>query len=247
MKPYQKKIKEYKHVIQKQYVRKEAVNQTVDLCRETMAEQEDGRISYFEFIREQSRYIEKKWWMLQGSVLLLLWYLLWDNGADGNLERLTGSFAAVFAVLIIPEIWKNRRYSSVEIEKAAYYSLRQICAARILMFAMVDLVLITVFFVIALHTVQIMAYRLAVDFLLPFLVSCCICFRFLCSRRGGMEYAATALCMVWSAVWSVVAANEAIYDRLAEPVWLGMILLFLGYLVFCIRKAISDCEIAWEV
>lgn len=85
------------------------------------------------------------------------------------------------------------------------------------------------------------------DFLLPFLVSCCICFRFLCSRRGGMEYAATALCMVWSAVWSVVAANEAIYDRLAEPVWLGMILLFLGYLVFCIRKAISDCEIAWEV
>lgn len=247
MRQYQKKIKEYQRLIREQYVQEASVQSLAARCEAVMAGQEDRHISYFEFLYEQSRYIEKRWWALQGALLLLLWCLLVNNGADENMERLMGSFAAVFAILIIPEIWKNRRYSSVAVELASYYSLRQICTARILLFAAVDMVMVTFFFLITLHTVPILAYRLAVHFLIPFLVSCCICFRMLCSRRQGMEYTAAVLCMVWSVVWLAVIANDAVYDRISEPVWIGLIALFFGYLVFCIRKSLVNCEILWEV
>lgn len=246
MRQYQKKIKDYQNLIQGQYVRESSVQSTADRCEAVLAGQVDSRISYFEFLYEQSRYIEKKWWVLQGMVLLVLWYLLWENGIDAYEERMMGNLAAVFTILIIPEIWKSRRYSSIAIEKASYYSLRKICTARVILFGAVDMVMATAFFVITMYTVQIMAYRLAVNFLIPFLVSCCICFRMLCSRRQGMEYTAAVVCMVWSVLWSAVTANDTIYDRIAGPVWAGLILLCVGYLVFCVRKSLSDCEINWE-
>ena len=247
MAQYQKKIKEYKKLIKNQYVRETSIQKVVTRCEAVMAERGDDRISYFEFLYEQTRYIEKKWWMLQGGVLLFLWYLLWDNGMEGNVERLIGSLAAVFAILIIPEIWKNRRYSSIAIERASYYSLRDICAARILLFAAVDMIMVSLFFVITLYTIQIAAYRLAVDFLSPFLVSCCICFRLLCIRRKGLEYVTAVMCGMWNVVWLAMVANDTVYDRFAEPVWMGLILLSCGYLIFCIQKSLMDCEKVWEV
>ncbi len=247
MAQYQKKIKQYKKLIQNHYVRETSVQRVVDRCEAVMAGRRDSRISYFEFIYEQARYIEKKWWALQGVTLLFLWYLLWENGMEGNVERIIGNLAAIFTILIIPEIWKNRRYSSIAVEKAAYYSLRDICAARILLFAAVDIVMVSVFFVFTLYTVQIAAYRLAVDFLIPFLVSCCICFRLLCNRSKGMEYASVALCVVWNVVWLTVVANDVVYGKVAEPVWIGLILLSFGYLILCIRKSLLDCETVWEV
>lgn len=244
---YQKKIKEYKKLIQNYYVRETSVQRVVDRCEAVMSRREDSRISYFEFVYEQAQYIEKKWWVIQGAVLLFLWYLLWDNGIEGNVERMIGNLAAIFAILIIPEIWKNRRYSSIAIEKAAYYSLRDICAARILLFAAVDMVMVSFFFVFTLYTVQITAYKLAVDFLIPFFVSCCICFRLLCSRWKEMEYASAVLCVVWNTVWLAVVADDAVYGRVARPVWIGLILLSFGFLILCIRKSLLDCETVWEV
>lgn len=247
MAQYRKKIKEYKKLIQNQYVRETSVQKVTARCEAVMAGMEEGRISYFEFLYGQGRYIKKKWWVLQGVVLLFLWYLLWDNEMEANVERMVGNLAAVFAILIIPEIWKNRRYSAIAIEKASYYSLRDICAARILLFAVVDVVMVSVFFVITLYTVRIAAYRLAIDFLIPFLVSCCICFRLLCSKWKGMEYATSVLCVIWNVVWMAVVTNDVVYSRVAEPVWMGVILLTLGYLILCIRKSLLDCEIVWEV
>ena len=44
--------------------------------------------------------------------------------------RIMGISATIFVVLIIPEIWKNRRNGAIEIEQASYYTLRQICTAE---------------------------------------------------------------------------------------------------------------------
>ncbi len=246
MRRYQKQIKEYRKLIQKNYIREASLLKVIAQCEPKIADQEDRRISYFEFVYEQSRYIEKKWWALQGAVLLFLWYLLKNNGMNPLMQRMTGGLAAVFAILIIPEIWKNRRYSSVAVEKASYYSLRQICAARILLLAAVDMAMVTVFFAAAMQALQVMAYWLTVNFLLPLLMSCCICFRLLCSRRQGMEYTAAAMCMVWSAVWLTVMISSEVYDRIAGPVWMGLIVLFLGYLIFCIKKSLFSSEMVWE-
>jgi len=243
MKLYKKRIDDYKKLIQEQYVRESSVQNVIDRCKDVLPPQENIRISYFEFLYEQSKFVKKRWWVLQGCVLLMLWLLLKDSGALENMGRTMGVFAALFAVLIIPEIWKNHRFSCTEIEVASFYSLRQICAARILLFAFVDIVMVTVFLVITYNTIQISAYRMIMNFLLPFNVSGCICFRCLYSKVGETEYMAVLVSIVWIVIWSAIVTQDSIYHMIAEPIWLGLVLLSFGYLIICIRKSQFNCEI----
>ena len=247
MKVYQKRIKEYKELIQKEYVRDAAVRRAVERCGDLMAAKEDNtRISYFEFLYGQSRFIKKRWWGLQGLVLLLLWLLLKDSDSAGDMGRIMGILATVFVDMVIPEIWKNQKYSAMEIEGAAFYSLRQICAARILMFAVVDMMMVTVFFAVSVYTVQISAYRMIVDFLIPFNVSGCICFGMLYNRREEMEYVALLMSGIWMVIWTAVVMRDEIYQSIAKPVWAGLLLLSLGYFICCIKKSQNSCENGWE-
>ena len=118
MKQYQKKIGEYKALIQKKYVREAAVHAVMEQCSDIMSRQDNRQASYFEFLFEQFRFIKKRWWALQGGILFLLWVLLADPAGGENIERVLGAMSVMFSVMIIPEIWKNRRCSAVEIEKA---------------------------------------------------------------------------------------------------------------------------------
>ncbi len=102
MKAYRKKIKDYKELIQKEYVRDAAVQNVIDRCSDLMIEEENSRISYLEFLYEQSRFIKKRWWGLQALVLILLWLLLKDSDNAGDMGRMMGILATVFVVLVIP-------------------------------------------------------------------------------------------------------------------------------------------------
>lgn len=246
MKVCRKRIKDYKQLIQREYVRDTAVQKVIDCCCDLMTPEENSRMSYIEFLYEQSRFIKKRWWGLQALVLLLLWLLLKDSDNAGDMGRMMGIMATVFAVLIIPEVWKNRRYSAMEIEGTAFYSLRQICAARILLFAVADMVMMTVFFAASFYTIEISAYRMITDFLVPFNVSCCICFRLLYSRRGEMEYVALLVSGVWMGIWTAIVMHDEIYQSVVEPVWLGLLLLSFGYFAFCVKKSQWNYENGWE-
>lgn len=246
MKLYKKRIKDYKNLIQEQYVRESSVQKVVEQCEDVMLRKENKRTSYFDFLYEQSGFIKKRWWVLQGCVLILLWFLLKDSGGTENMERIIGSLATSFAILIIPEVWKNRRFSAMEIEAASFYSLRQICAARTLLFAVVDIMMVTIFLVVAFHTIQLSVYEMVINFLIPFNVSSCICFRLLCSKKLEMEYVAVLVSAIWMVIWLAVVTHDGIYHMIAEPIWIGLILLSFAYLIFCIRKSQFSYEIIWE-
>ena len=87
-----------------------------------------------------------------------------------------GVAGALFVILLIPELWKNRNCNSMEIEAAAYYSLRQIYAARLLLFGMTDVFLLTVFCLVSSFSLQIAMAELLTQFLFPMVVAACICF-----------------------------------------------------------------------
>ena len=234
MKQYQRKIEKYKSLIQKEYVREPAVHAVMEQCSDIMSRQDNRRASYFEFLNEQFKFIKKRWWVLQGGILFLLWILLADSDGGANTERTLGAMSVM-------------RFSAVEIEKTAFYTLRQICAARTLLFAAVDLVMITAFFGVSIYTLQISAYRLIIDFLVPFNVSCCICFRLLYSKWNDMEYIAVFLSMVCILIWSLIVSSDAIYQRISMPIWIGLLIISFGYLVFCVYKSQCNCEMNWEV
>lgn len=99
---------------------------------------------------------------------------------------------------------ENRRNGAVEVEQASYYTLRRICAARVLLFAAVDFLIVMIFLAVAYRTTALTLNKLVVNFLLPVNVSCCICFRVLYSRWERSEYVAVMLCLLWVAVWTMI-------------------------------------------
>lgn len=224
MKQYEKKIESYQTLIQKGYVRESAVQNVMEQCAGIMSRQDDRRASYFEFLYEQFKFIRKRWWALQGGSLLLLWMLLADYGEGANADRVLGALSVI----------------------SSYYSLRQICSARILMFAAVDLTMITIFFAVSFSTLQISAYRIVIDFLVPFNISCCICFRLLYSKWRELEYIAVFLSTACIFAWSLIVSSDFIYERISMPVWIGLLLLSFVYLIYCIWKSQCNCEINWE-
>lgn len=224
MKQYEKKIESYQTLIQKGYVRESAVRNVMKQCAGIMSRQDDRRASYFGFLHEQFKFIRKRWWALQGGSLLLLWMLLADYGEGANADRVLGALSVI----------------------SSYYSLRQICSARILMFAAVDLTMITIFFAVSFSTLQISAYRIVIDFLVPFNISCCICFRLLYSKWQELEYIAVFLSTACIFAWSLIVSSDFIYERISMPVWIGLLLLSFIYLIYCIWKSQCNCEINWE-
>ena len=149
---------------------------------------------------------------------MCLWIWLSNYTSDiKDMMRIMGISATIFVVLIIPEIWKNRRNGAIEIEQASYYTLRQICTARMLMFGVVDLVIVMVFLAITYQTT---------------------CFRVLYSRWEKSEYIAVLSCLVWVGLWMMIVANDVIYQKIVTPVWVVMLILTFVYFIFCVQKSL---------
>ena len=86
MMKYKQQIKEYKEEIEKKYLRIEAENRTVKACQNILSEsvlsKQSHRTSYFEFLYEQTKFIKKRWWILQGCILMCLWIWLSNYTSD---------------------------------------------------------------------------------------------------------------------------------------------------------------------
>ena len=134
----------------------------------------------------------------------------------------------------------------MEVESATYYSLRQVYSARMLLFGIIDVFIITVFCGIASITLQLTLTDLLVQFLFPLVVTACICFGTLCNKRGFNEVVAVGMCMIWSAVWWLILLDERIYYDIMIPVWVTLFCIALVFMVFTIYRSIDCCDRIWE-
>lgn len=224
------------------------LGKAVQRSRRALYESErQGVLSQREFLYQQGRYIKKHWWLLQGAILAALWLLLALTHSGHYMQRYMGIAASLFGALVLPELWKNRSAGAMEIEGAAYFSLRQVYAARIFLFALVDFALLCVFSLGALFGGVVAVGDLLVQFFLPYVVTCCICFKTLYSPRIDSEVFALFLCVVWSLVWLMILSEEKIYRAVSLPVWLTMLGAASVYLGYCVWRGQRDCENLLEV
>lgn len=204
-----------------------------------------GELTRMEFLWRQCRYIRKRWWALQAAVLLGLWVLLALAGTDYAVRRSMGAAAPLFAVLILPELGRSRRAGTAETECTARYSLRQVYAARLTLYAMADLSLLGLFTAAA-HTAALPIQEFAVQFFLPFNVTCGICFWTMYGRRPQTELLAGLLCMFWAAAWLALATQEKVYDAVAGPIWYLLSALSALFLICGIYRGQKTCDEMWE-
>lgn len=240
------KLKEYKEsikIIPNEQKMAETVRKSIEVY--CFAEQE-RILTYWEFLWVQLRLIRKRWWLLQILLLILLWAVLPSAQVGQFEQRILGVAASLFIILIIPELWKNQTYQSMEIEATSYYSLRQIYAARMLMFGIVDTVLITAFCISTAFTLDILFSQLFMQFIFPMTVTAAVCFGILCSKCPFGETTAIMMCIAWSAIWLVVILNERIYTAITIPLWLVFIGIAFAFLAYAIYRTLNCCNYYWE-
>lgn len=206
----------------------------------------ERRLSYREFLFQQLHMIQKRWWLLQLIVLYLAWRFLESEQEIVLMRRGMGIIAALFVILLIPELWKNLSNHCIEIEMASYYSLRRIYAARVAIFGFVDVFLLTAFSGCANIFGGISLINLITDFLLPLVVTACICFAVL-SRQAHNIGMAIAACIIWSIAWWVIAANEKIYSVLSTPIWIAVFVAACMLLLLIGRRLFRNCHNYLEV
>ena len=178
-------------------------------------------VSHGEFLFLQSRLIQKRWWFLQGMLLACVWLFLCHMETDYLIRRALGLAGPLFVILILPELWKNRNFDAMEVECTTYYTIRSIYAARLALFAGVDLLLLSAFFAVASVFAKITVWEMLIQFVLPFNVTCCICFRTLYAKRIRSEALAMLLCILWTGIWAMLILSNAVYSVISVPMWIA--------------------------
>ena len=227
--------------------REEKIQETIKNSKEKfyLAEAEKT-LSYRSFLYTQFRLIKKRWWLFQIIILAALWGVI--PLADDALYayRSMGVAAALFIILIIPELWKNRTNQCMEIESATYYSLRQVYSARMLLFGIVDIFIVTIFCAMASISLKLSLMDLLIQFLFPMVVTACICFGILCNKRAFNETIAVGMCFIWSALWWFILLDERIYTAITIPVWITLFGIAMIFMILTAYRSISQCSKVWE-
>lgn len=204
-------------------------------------------VSHAEFLYYQSKFIKKQWWALQGLLLAFVCVLLCYMETDYLIRRALGLAGPLFVILILPELWKNRNFDAMEVECTTYYTLRSIYAARLTIFAVVDLLLLSAFFAGASVFAKITVWEILIQFLLPFNVTCCICFWTLYSKHIRSEAFALLLCILWTALWSMLILNNRIYIAISVPMWIAALIISFGGMVYTLCRGQEEWQQTLEV
>ena len=203
-------------------INEERVIETIAVSKAAFLSGESEQVvSPSEFLFLQSRLIQKRWWLLQGLLLAFVCLFLCHIETDYMIRRALGLAGPVFMILILPELWKNRNFDAMEVECTTYYTIRSIYAARLTLFAGVDLLLLSAFFAATSAIAKITLWEMLIQFVLPFNVTCCICFRMLYAKRIRSEALAMLLCILWTGIWASLIMSNAVYSAISVPLWIA--------------------------
>lgn len=224
----------------------EKLAETILLAQKIAASQcAAERLNYFDFMILQMRLIKRQWWVLQGIALFVAWTGLACMGTSWYTQRGMSIVAALFVILAIPELWKNRETKSIEIEEASYYNLRHVYGAKILSFGLVDVVFLSIFAIITINTQEYPVTDFLKQFIFPVMISTILCLVTLSFSRKLTELFTAMLCMAVDAVWIAIAMNDTVYDMISPAIWIAMFLagsVIITILIYNLMREGQRCS-----
>lgn len=227
--------------------REEHICATVAAARASFLRAESEMpLSRTAFLGAQLALIQKRWWLAQALLLVLVALALPGLAEIALMARGLGVTAALFVILVIPEFARNSSANAMEIEGTTHYTLRHIYAARLVLFGAVDLVILTGFCGALTLALQLSLATLVTQFLLPLVTTACLCFAVLSSPRAAQGAVAICACLFWSGVWWLIVASDGLYSQIALPLWLVLFALSLLALALFARRYLKHATEQWE-
>lgn len=229
-------------------INEKKVAETIAVSKSAFLYGESQRtVSKIEFLFLQSKLIQKRWWFLQGLLLMVVCLVLCHIETAFQIRRALGVAGPLFVILLLPELWKNRSFDAMEVECTTYYTIRSIYAARLTLFAGVDILLLSAFFAGASVFAKITLWEIIMQFILPFNVTCCICFGTLYAKRIRSEALAMLLCILWAGVWAMLILNNTVYSVISAPVWIAALAASVGGMYYTLCRGRTKWQQILEV
>ncbi len=105
---------------------------------------------------------------------------------------------------------------------------------------------VTVFLTVVCISMKMQFMDLLVQFLFPMVITAGICFVMLnCSFLN--EATSILGCFIWGVIWWGIAMNNAIYERIAMPIWIILFVFAICFLIGAVYKTIHECNRFLEV
>lgn len=229
----------------------EAIEKTILESKKAYFKIEEQSITNtVEFMISQIKYISKTLWIIQIILLIVFCYII--RGYALQVDKVHFSvcfsiFAPVLVIVLIPELWKNIQYKSIEIESTTLHSINKIYAARVLVLGILDLICASIMIIISAKVTNTPIYELGIYFLVPFNLTCAICFTILnSSRRIYSEFFSISICVVWAVVWYGISKYGMIYECIQEWIWILFIIISTCYILYMIKGVLNNSRKIYE-
>lgn len=219
---------------------KDAVDNTVFKAKELIIKKDlIKRIDFAEFIIFQMKIMRKRWWVLQAALLLLACQWLYISGDANYIYRGLSIFATLFVILIIPELWGNMKYKSMEIEDASLFNLRNVYAAKLIAFGIVDTIFLSFFCTAATQLQNVLFVDILKQFVFPVMIAATICMMVFSCRNPFSELTTVVICIVANLIWVTIVLNESIYCKITFWIWICLFAVSFLLIIYSVYKALN--------
>lgn len=209
-------------------MRTDHMNETICLVRKEIAKKaERKRLSFWQFLRTQVRFIGWKIWMLQLVVLGVVYACMtgffekYYTEHPEDLPRLLMVLAIIVLMTAIPFLYRSIRYRMQEIESVTYVSSVRLMVARLFIIAVGDSVILASMYVMAISNSIIPKMLLFLCLSIPFFAACNGCLYMVGHLKPQhFLYGSIGLCMamiglfLYKGTWLELLFQNGIYGLL---------------------------------
>lgn len=212
-----------------------------------------GRMPFWRGVTGQLRYLHAESVVGQLICLLLLlavWPLLESAKRPAcDYLALFSVFFAFIGVFMLVEIRRNFSCRLWELEQSCFFNLKQICAARLLLFGGADLVLLTVFILAVGKRAGIGYFRFGIYLIVPFILSQLVYLLAFSCLRNEKELTQYGIAFLTSLLSAFVTRFPKAYERANLWIWCVLLLsaaLGMGIQIRKMFKRMEEDGLCWN-
>ncbi len=243
-----KELKEYLHQSFKKKVEPKRIEETVKSCitimREISVSQEEKRTGFWSYLSDIFRFEGVKVFGLQVATLFIVCLGILSIA---DIPENIPVFMPLFALAIIPVLFKNQIYGMCEIEAVTRASGAQIMLAKLILAGASNLICMTVVFCLELLYLQNSSGsvgQLILYSLVPYLI--CMVLMLRCARLCKKESIGVSMIITFGSCvcWGVLAkVLPWLYETSAMGIW---IMAFLFFTTFFMKEIYFIIEMRKE-
>ncbi|MBC9785803.1 hypothetical protein H1S01_15060 [Heliobacterium chlorum] len=155
-----------------------------------------GKITFWELLAGQIRYISPYIWIAQAALLVLVFSLLPHLSRIGDAQQtamaVLSTSSPLLALVAVPELGKSLHYQMWEMEMACRFNLQKLILLRLILFGVADLIVITTLLLFSSTHSPVSLIHLGMYILVPFTMANSL-YLFILRKVRGKAATAAAL------------------------------------------------------